>query len=70
MPFNLHAQTLYNETLGNFPEHRSWLVTAIDAALASESDEHVRKVLAESKERLREVVSARLPWVADERSRP
>jgi hypothetical protein len=40
------------ETLGNFPEHRSWSVPAIDAALASESDEHVRKVLAESKARL------------------
>ena len=44
--------SLVAETLGNFPEHGSWLVPAIDAALASESDEHVRKVLAESKARL------------------
>lgn len=43
---------LMAETLGNFPEHRSWSVPAIDAALASGSDEHVRKVLAESKARL------------------
>ena len=40
------------ETLGLFPEHVSWSVPAIDAALASEPDEHVRKVLAESKARL------------------
>lgn len=40
---------LVAQTLGNFPEHTSWLVPAINAALASESDEHVRKVLAESK---------------------
>ena len=44
--------SLVAETLGNFPEHGSWLVPAIDAALASESDEHVRKVLAESKARM------------------
>ena len=43
---------LVAETLGNFPEHTSWLVPAIDAALASESDEHIRQVLAESKTRL------------------
>ena len=44
--------SLVAETLGHFPEHASWLVPAIDAALASESDEHIRKVLAESKARL------------------
>ena len=44
--------SLVAETLGHFPEHGSWLVPAIDAALASESDEHVRQVLAESKARL------------------
>jgi len=38
--------------LGEFPEHGSWLLIAIDTALVSESDEHVRKVLAESKARL------------------
>lgn len=43
---------LMAEALGNFPEHASWLVPAVDAALASESDEHVRKMLAESKARL------------------
>ena len=43
---------LVAETLGNFPEHVSWSVPAIDAALASEPDEHVREVLAESKARL------------------
>jgi hypothetical protein len=43
---------LVAQVLGNFPEHRSWLVPAIDAALASESDEYVRQVLAESKARL------------------
>ena len=40
------------QTLGNFPEHASWLAPAIDTALASESDEHVRQLLAESKARL------------------
>jgi hypothetical protein len=40
------------ETIGNFPEHVSWLLPAIDAALASESDENVRQVLAASKTRL------------------
>ncbi len=40
---------LVADTLGHFPEHASWLVPAIDAALASESDEHVRQFLAESK---------------------
>jgi hypothetical protein len=44
--------SLVAETLGLFPEHASWLVPAIDAALASESDEYVRKVLAESRARL------------------
>lgn len=43
---------LVAQTLGNFPEHASWLAPAIDTALASESDEHVRQVLAESKARL------------------
>jgi hypothetical protein len=40
------------DALGNFPEHVSWLLPAIDAALASESDANVRQVLAESKARL------------------
>lgn len=40
------------DAFGNFPEHGSWLLPAIDAALASESDQHVRQVLAESKARL------------------
>jgi len=40
------------DTLGYFPEHASWLLPAIDAALASESEEHVRQVLADSKVRL------------------
>ena len=40
------------DALGSFPEHNSWLVPAIDAALASESDENVREVLAVSKTRL------------------
>jgi hypothetical protein len=44
--------SLVAETLGLFSEHASWLVPAIDAALASESDEYVRKVLAESRARL------------------
>jgi hypothetical protein len=43
---------LVAETLGNFPEHASWLLPAIDAALASEPDQHVRQVLAESRTRL------------------
>lgn len=43
---------LIAEVLGDFPEHRSWLVPAIDAALASGPDEHVRRRLAESKARL------------------
>lgn len=38
--------------LGDFPEHGSWLLPAIDACLASESDEHVRRTLSESKTRL------------------
>jgi hypothetical protein len=38
--------------LGNYPEHASWLVPAIDAALASETDEPVRRVLSEGKARL------------------
>ena len=38
--------------LGNFPEHASWLVPAIDAALESESDDHIRDVLTESRDRL------------------
>ena len=44
--------SLVAQTLGNFPEHKSWLVPAIDAALALESDEHVQRGLAESKTRL------------------
>lgn len=43
---------LVADALGHFPEHASWLVPAIDAALASESDEHVRQFLTESKVRL------------------
>jgi len=38
--------------LGNYPEHASWSVPAIDAALASNLDEHVRQALATSKARL------------------
>jgi hypothetical protein len=44
--------SLVAETLGNFPEHSDWLAPAIDSALASESDEHIRQVLAESRARL------------------
>jgi hypothetical protein len=40
------------DALGHFPEHASWLLPAIDVALASESDEHVRQALTDSKERL------------------
>lgn len=43
---------LVADALGNFPEHASWLVPAIDAALASESAEHVRQRLTESMVRL------------------
>lgn len=35
--------------LGNYPEHASWSLPAIDAALLSEPDEHVRRALAGSK---------------------
>ena len=35
-------ESLLAEALGNYPEHVSWLLPAIDAALASESDEHIR----------------------------
>jgi hypothetical protein len=37
--------------LGNYPEHEGWSLPAIDAALASETDEDVREALAESKAR-------------------
>lgn len=37
------------DVLGDYPEHSSWIVPEIDAALASESDEHVRQCLSESK---------------------
>lgn len=40
------------DVVGNYPEHRSWLLPAIDAALASQSDVHVRHLLAQSKARL------------------
>ena len=40
------------DALGYFPEHASWLMPAIDAALAAESDEHFRQVLTDSKVRL------------------
>ncbi|HVX61640.1 MAG TPA: hypothetical protein VHC19_13590 [Pirellulales bacterium] len=43
---------LVAETLGNFPEHSDWLAPAIDAALLSESNEHIRQNLIESKARL------------------
>lgn len=43
---------LVAEALGNFPEHTSWLMPAINAALESESDEQLRHVLTESKARL------------------
>lgn len=44
--------SLVAETLGHFPEHASWLIPAIDAAIASEDDPHIRKLLAGSKARL------------------
>jgi len=37
--------------LGNYPEHASWTLPALDNAMASESDEDVREALAESKAR-------------------
>jgi hypothetical protein len=40
------------DALGNFPEHHSWLLPAIDAAIASDSDQNVRHVLTESRARL------------------
>ena len=40
------------EGVGNFPEHASWLVPAIDAALKSESDGHTRRLLTQSRARL------------------
>lgn len=43
---------LVADTLGGFPEHAEWLVPAIDAALAAETDGQVRKALAESRTRL------------------
>lgn len=45
-------ESLVAETLGNFPEHASRLVPAIDAALAEVSDEDVRETLVESRGRL------------------
>jgi HEAT repeat protein len=35
--------------LGHFPEHASWILPALDAALASETDTHVRNELIASK---------------------
>lgn len=46
------AAPLVAEVLGRFPEHASWLVPAIDAALARTSDPHLRQTLAASRERL------------------
>lgn len=40
------------DVVGNYPEHVSWLLPAIDKALASQSDVHVRHLLAQSKARL------------------
>jgi hypothetical protein len=40
------------DALGYFPEHASWLMPAIDAALAAESDRHFRQVLTDCKVRL------------------
>ena len=37
--------------LGNYPEHVAWSLSAIDAALASETDEEVLETLVESKAR-------------------
>jgi len=37
--------------LGNYPEHGDWAMPAIEAALATETDEEVREALAESKAR-------------------
>src|SRR5262249_52486436 len=39
--------------LGLYPEHTAWSLPAIDAAMASETEEEVRQALAKSKERLR-----------------
>jgi hypothetical protein len=43
---------LVAEVLGHFPEHCCWLTPAIDKALAQESDDHIRQMLAKSKARL------------------
>lgn len=40
------------DALGRFPEHASWLMPVIDEAMASESNEHVRQVLTDSRIRL------------------
>lgn len=40
------------QTLGRFPEHASWLVPAIDAALPLVADAQVRRMLAEAMARL------------------
>ena len=39
-------------SLGNYSEHVAWALAAIEAALASETDERVRDVLIESEARL------------------
>ena len=38
--------------LGNYPEHETWSLPALDAALISETDEEVREALADSKARI------------------
>jgi hypothetical protein len=49
---NVEHQLPVAQALGNFPEHASWLVPAIDAALPSISDAYVRRVLAQGRARL------------------
>jgi hypothetical protein len=38
--------------LGNYPEHASWSLSALNAALELEANDEVREALAESRERL------------------
>lgn len=40
------------ETLGNFPDHKFWLLPVVDVALSAESDAYVRQVLVECRARL------------------
>ncbi len=51
--------------LGNYPEHSSWSLPAIEAALASEVVEEVQEALSDSKERL-----TRRCMIADHQTSP